>query len=80
MDKIILDFNGDKMEIPSGFAYERIISQIGMKVAHQGETWEVVERLVVGVDEVAEAFSSWKEGDEPLIEQLTLLVILQKID
>ena len=37
MDKLILDFEGLQIAIPSGFAYERSVSQIGMKIEHAGK-------------------------------------------
>ncbi len=65
MDKLILDFEGEKIEISSGFAYERCVSQIGMKIKHNGILWKVFDRQIEGVDE--------PEGDG-----LTLVIMLEK--
>ncbi len=79
MDKIILDFQGERVEIPSNLSVRQVVSEIGMKIRHNGYLYQVFDRHVEGVDEVAEEFASRLDSEEPLKKELTLVVVLRKI-
>lgn len=78
MDELILDFEGERLQIPAGFATERSLSQPGMKVEHKGAMYRVVDRHVLGVDAVAAEMSELPE-DEPIKSKLTMVITLEKI-
>lgn len=78
MDKLILDFEGEQIEIPSGFAYERSFVKIGMKVEHKGEMYIVVDHHILGVDAVGHEFSTLVGDDTPMQNELTLVIRLKK--
>lgn len=78
MDKLILDFEGDKVEIPAGFSTERALSVPGTIVMHNGNSYEVRGRIVLGVDEVASEYASW-DRDSDRKEQLTLILKLVRV-
>ena len=80
MDRLILDFEGEMVEIPSGFNKERVVSQIGMKIEHAGKMWTVVDRVVQGVDEVAAEYASIAtDCTNGMTNKLTLVVLLQRV-
>ena len=78
MDKLILDFEGDKVEILSAMVYVREFSQLGAKVEHNGEMYRVVDHVITGVDEVAAEYAVW-DHDSRREKELTLTIILEKI-
>lgn len=78
MDKLILDFDGERLEVPAGFATERSLSLLGMKVAHKGQMYQVIDRHILGVDEVSAEMSELSEG-EPIKSKLTMVITLEKI-
>ncbi len=78
MDKLILDFEGDKVEIPAGFSTERTLSVPGTIVMHKGNSYEVRGRIVLGVDEVSSEYASW-DRDSDRKEQLTLILKLVRV-
>lgn len=76
MDKLILDFEGEMLEIPSDFAYERSLTQLGMQVEHNGRMYTVVGRYVLGVDAVAAEYAAHETDETPMKNELTLVVKL----
>lgn len=78
MDELILNFAGDRLAVPAGFATERSLSLLGMKVAHKGQMYQVIDRHVLGVDAVAAERSELPE-DEPMKSKLTMVITLEKI-
>lgn len=78
MDKLILDFEGDKVEILSALVYIRELNQLGAKVEHNGALYQVVDRVITGVDEVAAEYAVW-DHDSRREKELTLTIILEKI-
>ena len=78
MDKLILDFDGERLEVPAGFATERSFSQLGMKVEHKGTMYRVVDRHILGVDAVAAEMSDCDE-EESIKNRLTMVITLEKI-
>lgn len=79
MDKIILDFSGDRLVLTSGIGSLMTLSQKGMKIEHSGEMWKVVDRHVEGVDELAQAEALWKKGDDPVKSEVAIVITLEKI-
>ena len=77
MDKLILDFEGDKVEILSAMVYVREFSQLGVKVEHDGEMYRVVDRVITGVDEAAAEYAVW-DHDSRREKELTLTILLVK--
>ncbi len=78
MDELILDFAGERLQIPAGFATERSVSQIGMKVEHDGQMYKVVDRQIFGVDEVAEEMRNLHD-EESVKNKLTLVIFLERV-
>lgn len=76
MDKLILDFEGECVELPSVMVYIRTLEQIGINVEHNGHMYRVVGRDVSGVDEVAAEFVMW-DHDSNRKEQLVLTIKLE---
>lgn len=79
MDKLILDFGGERIEITSGISPLIVLTQKGMKVKHSGEMWTIIDRYVEGLDERANELISRQDIDIPLNSEVSLVIILEKI-
>ncbi len=78
MDELILDFAGEMLAVPSGFATERSLSLLGMKVEHKGEMYRVIDRHILGIDEVSAEMSELSKG-ETIKSKLRMVISLEKI-
>lgn len=78
MDEIILNFEGDTLPLQGGFATERSLSQLGMKVEHKGQMYQVTDRYVLGVDEVSAELLNCGDA-QSLKNKLTMVIMLKKI-
>lgn len=78
MDKLILDFEGERIEIASGISPLTVLTQKGMKIKHSGGMWTIVDRYVDGLDERAYELASREDIDSPLESEVSLVIILEK--
>ncbi len=76
MDRLILDFEGDCVEVPSAIVYLNAFSHKGLKVEHNKQVYEVIDHIVTGVDDVAEEFERWdKESQRSKVFTLTVKLV-----
>lgn len=78
MKSIILDFEGDKQEIPFSVSDFMALSSKDLKVEHNGDLYCISERIVPNFDEYTSELSTW-DRNSALKNDMFIILKMKKV-